>query len=343
MKITINVIHSRQSLIIIKICVGSFRLEHLVIHRNPAVFDRHPWSVKMSATPDPIYTVPWYPSEYPSQQEAVTVRVVRVDEMGIWVELLEYACKEGLIPLGLYTTRRTRRVTKTVKVGKLDVAVVSQVDQSKGNMDLSRQGLKEQDIEDANKRYADTRSFMNAMTHISASSDFPFPDLVRAVAYPLIERFKSAFDGLHHCYEDPSLIEGFDISPAAKKAFTDHITKLFTPQEVRVQAQFEAEVLTPAGVDALRDALVAGYDGAPESLEIHVVSPPLYSTALTVLGHGVGIDSLNGVLVKIEKRLIAVGGRYHLKEAPKEMSHDEHQKWKMQLSELANADADVEE
>jgi hypothetical protein len=31
-------------------------------------------------------------------------------------------------------------------------------------------------------------------------------------------------------------------------------------------------VLTPAGVDALQDALMAGYDEAPESLEIHVVS-----------------------------------------------------------------------
>jgi cytochrome c oxidase assembly factor CtaG len=39
-----------------------------------------------------------------------------------------------------------------------------------------------------------------------------------------------------------------------------------------VQAQFAAEVLTPVGVDALQDALMAGYDGAPESLEIHVVS-----------------------------------------------------------------------
>jgi hypothetical protein len=39
-----------------------------------------------------------------------------------------------------------------------------------------------------------------------------------------------------------------------------------------VQAQFAEEVLTPAGVDALRDALMTGYDGAPESLEIHLVS-----------------------------------------------------------------------
>ena len=89
----------------------------------------------MSNPPSEIYTVPWYPNEYPSEHDAVLVKLTKTDEMGIWVTLLEYGSKEGMIPLGQYTTRRTRRIPKNVKVGKIDVALVSLVDAEKGNMD----------------------------------------------------------------------------------------------------------------------------------------------------------------------------------------------------------------
>jgi translation initiation factor 2 subunit 1 len=290
-----------------------------------------------------IYSVPWFPNEFPAKEEIVTVRLTRVDDMGIWVELLEYACKEGMIPLGQYTTRRTRRVPKNVKVGKIDVAVVSQVDEDKDNMDLTRQGLKEQDITAANKRFSDTRSFMSAIAHVSEEAGVPFPELVRAIGYPFGSRFPNAFIGLQHCYESPEIIDGLDVADGVKEKLRAHVNKIFHPQEVRVQAQFEAEVLNPAGVDALRDALVAGYEGAPEQLEIHVVAPPLYSASLTSSGPGTGIDVINAVLERIERKIAQVKGRFAVKEAPKQMSADEHQKWKNQLSDLKDADDEEDE
>jgi hypothetical protein len=68
-----------------------------------------------------------------------------------------------------------------MKVGKSDAAVVSQVDQSKGNMDLTRQVLNGHEIEDAKKHFTDTTSFMNGMPHISIPSKMLFPDFVRAI------------------------------------------------------------------------------------------------------------------------------------------------------------------
>jgi translation initiation factor 2 alpha subunit (eIF-2alpha) len=73
------------------------------------------------------------------------------------------ACREALIPFGPTMTRPTRQVTKTMKVRKTDVAVVSQVDQSKGNMDLTRPVLKGHKIEDVKKHFTDRTSFMNGM------------------------------------------------------------------------------------------------------------------------------------------------------------------------------------
>jgi translation initiation factor 2 subunit 1 len=330
----------------------SFPLFHaiLVDHADPfptiiqilAVIDR-PWSSMSSTAGDEIYSVPWYPSQYPAEEEAVIVRLTRKDEMGFWVQLLEYGSAEGMIPLGQYTTRRTRRIPKSIKVGKQDTAVVSKVDREKGNMDLTRQGLKEQDIEEANKRFQDTKGFMTVLYHIGVQSKFPFRDLVPAVAYPLMERFGTAQAALHHCFDDPSLLDECQISDAAKQAFLGHLAKMFTPQEVRVQAQFEAEVHTTPGVDALRDALVAGYEDAPDTLEIHVVSAPLYSAMMVLLGSEKGLDILTAALQKIQRRILDVGGRFEVKQPPHEVSHDEHQQWRKELERSAARDSSDDE
>jgi translation initiation factor 2 alpha subunit (eIF-2alpha) len=106
---------------------------------------------------------------------------------------------------------------------------------------------------------------------------------------------------------------------------------MFTPQEVRVQAQFEAEVLTTAGVDALRSALVSGYTDAPESLEIHVVSAPLYSATMVLMGSDRGLEILGAALRTIQANIAAARGRFAVKTPPHEVSHDDHLLWKKEL------------
>ncbi|OHT11034.1 Eukaryotic translation initiation factor 2 alpha subunit family protein [Tritrichomonas foetus] len=294
----------------------------------------------MTTQNNSIYTVHWYPNEYPKEHEPVIVRLTRVDEMGIWVELLEYASKEGMIPLGQYTTRKTRRVPKNVKVGKVDTALVSQVDSEKGNMDLTRQGLKEEDIENAQKRFNDYKNLMNLIQYLcSKVNDAPFPDLVRQIVYPLHEKYGNAYIALQKSYHQPEIVADLQLSPEIQKVLTEQVQKMFTPTEVRIHGLFEAEVLTPAGVDALRDALVSGYDLAPKdsNLSLTVIAPPVYSISIDVFNAEQGTELLNKVLEQIKGKIDAVKGRFAIKEAPKVINQTELAKFQAKLDELAIA------
>ena len=187
-----------------------------------------------------IYSVHWYPNEFPKQHDLVIVKLTKVDEMGIWVELLEYASKEGMIPIGQYTTRKMRRVPKSVKVGKIDTALVSRVDVEKENMDLTRQSLKEEDIKMAQKRFADYKSLMSLILYVSEHvKGQTFKELVEKIAYPLHETFGNAYIGLQKSYNDPQIINQLSLPDEVKDTLREEVDKMFKPTEGRIHGWFE--------------------------------------------------------------------------------------------------------
>jgi translation initiation factor 2 subunit 1 len=290
-----------------------------------------------------IYAVPWYPNEYPEKGTVVKVRLTRVDEMGIWVELLEYAGKEGMIPLGQYTTRKTRRIPKSVKVGKKDTALISQIDIDKGHMDLTRQGLKDEDMNIAKKRFADYKSVMNLLHFVSENLQIDFPALVCAVSYPLTDKYGDAYRALQDSYRKPEIIDRLEISDEAKKRLKQRIEKMFTPQEVRIHAIFEAEVHGPGGVDALRSALESGYDavGPGVNLTLTVRGAPEYVASLVVLDDKPGIDMLTAVLKRIEERILAGEGRFAVTNKPKALNENDMIRLARQRTDPPHDDPDA--
>lgn len=291
-----------------------------------------------------IHTVNWYPRPLPKVSDTVMVKITRNDELGIWVQLLEYANKEGMIPLGQFTTRKSRKVPKSIKVGKVDTAIVTAVDEEKGNMDLTRQGLKEEDIAVNEKRYNDYKNLMNLLAYISGEKGIPLEELVQKISYPLTEKYDNAYQALQSSNTKPEILESLDVSADVKASIKNQIQRMFQPQELRIHSTFEAEVLTTAGVDALRSALVSGYDVAPDSnLSISVIAPPIYSASISITGEDKGIETLTKVLSVIEENITKVGGRFQIKETPKSISQKEANDLQQRLDKLANDAGEAED
>ena len=58
--------------------------------------------------------------------------VVRIDNIGVYVSLLEYNDVQGFIPASELSRRRIRSIPKLVQIGKIEPSVVTRVDEEKG-------------------------------------------------------------------------------------------------------------------------------------------------------------------------------------------------------------------
>lgn len=73
-----------------------------------------------------------YEQKYPEVDEAVTVKVNQIAEMGAYVSLLEYDNIEGMILFSELSRKRIRSINKHIRVGKKEVCIVLRVDKERG-------------------------------------------------------------------------------------------------------------------------------------------------------------------------------------------------------------------
>lgn len=209
------------------------------------------------------------------------------------------------------------------------------IDSEKGNMDLTRTGLKDEECKIAEKKFNDYKSLMNLLNYVAYETGHPLQQLVAEVSYPLHLKYGNAYQALQNSYLDNSILEALECPEEAKSLIQKQLIRTAVPQETRFHAEFEADVVSAEGVNALKEALVSGYDEAPdEKMIISVIAPPLYSVTLTKIGSDKGIEIVNNVLNKIKDVLSKYDGRFVIKKYPKSLTQKDLQEMAETLNEL---------
>ncbi len=90
----------------------------------------------------------WYSNSLPVQGDFVMVRCNQINDMGCYCELLEYGGREGLIPAPEVSKQRIQHIRQAISIGRIFVALVLQVDASRGYVDLSKKRVTEPDFQE---------------------------------------------------------------------------------------------------------------------------------------------------------------------------------------------------
>ncbi|CAF1209927.1 unnamed protein product, partial [Didymodactylos carnosus] len=98
-------------------------------------------------------TCRFYKQKLPETDDLVMVNVVNIEEMGVYVHLLEYNNIEGMILLTELSRRRIRSINKLIRVGRNEVVVVVRVDRDKGYIDLSKRRVSPEDISKCEEKF----------------------------------------------------------------------------------------------------------------------------------------------------------------------------------------------
>lgn len=99
-------------------------------------------------------TCRFYKNNFPETDDLVMVNVTEIEEMGVYVNLLEYNNRQGMILLTELSRRRIRSINKLIRVGRNEVVVVVRVDRDKGYIDLSKRRVSAEDITKCEEKFA---------------------------------------------------------------------------------------------------------------------------------------------------------------------------------------------
>mmetsp|Transcript_7435 Transcript_7435/g.11960 ORF Transcript_7435/g.11960 Transcript_7435/m.11960 type:complete len:318 (-) Transcript_7435:1164-2117(-) len=291
----------------------------------------------------------FYEEEFPETDECVMVQVKSIAEMGAYVSLLEYNNIEGMILLSELSRRRIRSINKLIRVGKLEVAMVIRVDKEKGYIDLSKRRVAREDIVKCEERYSKGKSVYSIMRHLAETTDSNLEDLNKRIAWPLSRPpFKSTFDAFRHAITDPDMVFGkLDVEPHILEALMTVIRRKMTPQPIKLRADIEVICYNYEGIDAIREALIAGEAAGTEDIPIKIklIAPPKYVMLATSVDKKAGFDVLNKSIEVVRKIISEKQGNLNVSKDPHVTSSEEEHALRslMEQMELENREMDGDE
>ncbi|CAI4225819.1 unnamed protein product [Auanema sp. JU1783] len=291
----------------------------------------------------------FYENQFPDVEETVVVNVRSIADMGAYVVLSEYNNIEGMILLSELSRRRIRSVNKLIRVGRNECVVVIRVDKDKGYIDLSKRRVYAKDLLQCEDRHAKAKAVNSILRHVAEqlgyTSDKELEELYNKTAWYFDRKEKrkaAAYDAFKKAISNPEILDECDVSSEVKEKLLEDIRKKLTPQAVKIRADIEVSCFAYEGIDAVKEALIAGKQCSTEALplKIHLIAAPHFVVTTQTLDKETGLESVQKALDVIKDLIEKKGGKFAIKEEARVISDldEAEMKRKLELAELEEED-----
>ncbi len=288
----------------------------------------------------------FYENQYPEPEEVVMCNVYNIGEMGAYVTLMEYDDIEGMILLSELSRRRIRSINKLVRINRSEVVMVIRVDKEKGYIDLSKRRVDPEDVLKCEERYNKAKAVHSVLRHVADQKKMPLEQLYQMVGWPLYRKYHHAYDAFKLLLSDENdnIFDGLDISEDIKAAMVSYIKKRLAPRPVQIRSDIEVTCFTYDGIDAIKEALLAGEAKGTETsgIKIKLIAPPTYVMTTNTSDKEEGIEILNQAIDAIGTIIRSKGGSLDVKMAPKAVTSREESELQAMLDRLKIEQEDVD-
>lgn len=296
-----------------------------------------PWTSKVKSV---VGLGRFYEAEYPKMGDKVVVQLIQRNEFGVYVQLLEYNGKVGMIQIEALSANRSLglkldRVPKNMRVGRIDICTAMKVDPSKGNMDLAKTNISVVDVAAKEAAFARARAVHSIMRHVASSNSLKVEDLCSKVSWPLHARHPDALEALsRHVYGEIDLWKeldfskpGKDLSSLADKLRTQinaEVRRRLDQQMLHLRAKAEVSCFEYEGIDAVIEALERGKAASTKDCQLHfrLIAHPLFVIDCTCRRREDGIAGIDAACDLIERSIRAAGGIFRLRSHPDYADHE---------------------
>ncbi|UKK00640.2 eukaryotic translation initiation factor 2 subunit alpha [Theileria orientalis] len=256
----------------------------------------------------------FYERKFPEPEDLVMVKVNRIEAQGVYVSLLEYDDREGLILLNELSKRRYRSINKLVKIGRHEVVLVLRVDPVKGYIDLSKRRVTPEDIIKCEERFSKSKKVHQTVRHIAQKHGVSVEELNRACIWPLYKTYPHALDALKEAAANKeNVFKNLTLSQEIVDSLLQDIQLRLVPQALKLRCSIDVWCFGPEGINAVKTSLTKAKEVDPQ-ISIRLIAPPQYEIITSCFDKETGLNTMNQTLEVIETNIRSfVGGDFKQK------------------------------
>jgi len=259
--------------------------------------------------------------------EIVVVKIKEVfSDVGIYCSLMEYNGIEGYVDISELTRRQIRSTRQSaMKRGELDLAKVTKVDAERGFIDLNKEQLPHEVVEEVTIRWNNSKKVNSIMKSVAQRLETPVEGCYSKFLWPLARHMKkqgkNVIAGLSCFLHDP---EGMTNKYGLQRDFVDalipRIRNMLEPKQHRITALIQANSSSWQGITLIKKALKAGALVSTPNCPVQIVlkrPPSTWQIKINTLKPQEGSTVIWKILEKI-RRVLTRGnrGQFRLIKAP---------------------------
>ena len=218
-------------------------------------------------------------SGWPEDGELVVGEVDEIEDFGVFIDMLEYEDKRGLVHVSEVASGWIKNVRDHVNVGQVVVCKVLDVDESSQQIDLS---IKDVNDHQRSDKIQDWKNEQKADKWMElAFGEDVSDEQFSAVANELIAEYGSMYAGFEQAaIHGPEALDGLDLSEEEVEQVVNTARENVSVPYVTVSGYVDLQSPSGTGVEDIRAALEAaeGNGEVPDEIDLEVtyVGSPEY-------------------------------------------------------------------
>lgn len=261
-------------------------------------------------------------NKYPKKDEIVYGKIVKKEENGFYVSLLEYDNIEGFLKFKeISKNKAIKYPASLLNEGSNLSVLVLKVDEEKGFIDLSKKQVKPDQEEKCKKNFAKSKSIENIIKILCIKTKKTMEFFYKNLIWPLFKKFDHAYDAFLSIFEgDYSFLENLDksISDEIKKELIKQIKKRIIPETFKIRSIFSITCFNFNGIEDIKESLSKAENKRTQYIpfKFKIIASPLYECSVNTINKEKGIKIINEALKDVKKNIEEKGGYFYLTEKP---------------------------
>ena len=192
----------------------------------------------------------------PEYGTATIISVKDSNEMGIYVNLLEFDNIEGLLLFSEVSRRRVRSMVKLIKIGKKEIVSILRVDKDKNYIDVSKRQITETEVGHMKKKRSYSKLVNLVSNNFARYLCLNFEENRLRWIWQLGRKFFHvirAFKLFSKFNTFP--VTSVDLKPKELEIFLEFLKRKIRSNQTKIEIEFEMIVFSSNGVQILKNSI----------------------------------------------------------------------------------------
>ncbi|MEM1700677.1 MAG: S1 RNA-binding domain-containing protein [Candidatus Anstonellales archaeon] len=178
------------------------------------------------------------------------VKVTRIEEFGVYCDVLDQPGYQGFIPRGEVSSSWIRDISRDIRVNEIRVGKILSIDHNSKIIELSFRRVSEREKAEILQHYNNEQTAMNILR--SSMNRARIKRSIESIAESIRSKYNSIYEFFRAASLDESVLETVDLPKTLKSYLKEEISKRFSHIIYRIRLDISAISYAEDGLDRIK-------------------------------------------------------------------------------------------